>query len=118
MTTTQAVLAMHEMALTQDLVELITENCSGRRVTRVVLEVGKLSAVVPDAFRFCFDLCAEGSPAEGATLEIVELPGRGRCRDCKHECELNSAFDACPCGSMALQFLAGEELKLREVEVQ
>jgi hydrogenase nickel incorporation protein HypA/HybF len=108
---------MHEMALTQDLVGLIAEHCAGRRVTRVVLEVGKLAAVVPDAFRFCFELCAEGTPAEGAALEIRELPGRGLCRECGHESELNSAFDRCPCGSLALQFLSGEELKLREVEV-
>ena len=105
------------MALTQDLVSLIAESCAGRRVTRVVLEVGKLAAVVPDAFRFCFELCAEGTPAEGAELEIIELPGRGRCRDCLHENALESAFEACICGSMALDFLSGEELQLREVEV-
>src|SRR4249919_3748605 len=108
---------MHELALTQDLVGLIAENCAGRRVTRVVLEVGKLAAIVPDAFRFCFELCAEGTPAEGAALEIVELPGRGRCRDCGRESELDSVFDRCPCGSIALEFLCGEELKLKEVEV-
>ena len=33
---------MHEMALTRDLVSLIADHCAGRRVTRVVLEVGKL----------------------------------------------------------------------------
>jgi len=108
---------MHEMALTQDLVSLIEENCAGRRVSRVVLEVGKLALVVPDAFRFCFELCAAGTSAEGAELTIVELPGRGACRDCSAEIELNSAFDRCPCGSMSLEFLSGEELKLREVEV-
>ncbi len=109
---------MHEMALTQDLVALIAENCAGRRVTRVVLEVGKLSAVVPDAFRFCFELCAEGTPAEGAELEIVELSGQGRCRDCARELLLDSVFERCPCGSLSLEFLSGEELQLREVEVQ
>jgi hydrogenase nickel incorporation protein HypA/HybF len=108
---------MHEMALTQDLVSLIAENCAGRRVTRVVLEVGKLAAVVPDAFRFCFELCAEGTPAEGAELEIIELEGRGLCRDCKQESRLESAFDRCPCGSMSLEFLSGEQLQLKEVEV-
>ena len=108
---------MHEMSLTQDLVSLIAENCGGRRVTRVVLEVGRLSAVVPDAFRFCFELCAEGTLAEGASLEILELCGRARCRQCELEIELNSPFDRCPCGSGALQFLSGEELRLKEVEV-
>ena len=105
------------MALTQDLVGLIAENCAGRRVTRVVLEVGKLSAVVPDAFRFCFELCAEGTPAQGAALEILELPGRALCRSCDREFELNSVFDRCGCGSLSLQFLSGEELQLKEVEV-
>ncbi len=108
---------MHEMALTQDLVGLIAEHCAGRRVTRVVLEVGKLAAVVPDAFRFCFELCAEGTPAEGAELEIIELQGRAVCRECRQESAPNSPFDPCPCGSHALELLAGEELKLKEVEV-
>ena len=108
---------MHELALTQDLVDLIAEHCAGRTVTRVVLEVGKLAAVVPDAFRFCFELCAEGTPAEGAELEIVELPGRALCRDCGQECELNSVFERCPCGSLSLELLSGEQLNLREVEV-
>jgi hydrogenase nickel incorporation protein HypA/HybF len=109
---------MHELALTSDLVGLIAENCAGRRVTRVVLEVGKLSTVVPDALRFCFQLCAEGTPAEGAELQILELPGRARCRACERELLLDSVFDRCSCGSLSLEFLSGEELKLREVEVQ
>lgn len=108
---------MHELALTQDLVGLIEENCAGRRVTRVVLEVGKLAAVVPDAFRFCFELCAEGTLAEGAQLEIIELGGRGKCRECGLESELSSIFQGCSCGSLALELLRGEELRLREVEV-
>ena len=109
---------MHEMALTQDLVSLIAERCAGRQVTRVVLEVGKLSAVVPDAFRFCFELCAEGTPAEGAELEILEPPGRARCRACERDLTLDSIFERCPCGSVSLEFHSGEQLRLREVEVQ
>jgi hydrogenase nickel incorporation protein HypA/HybF len=109
---------MHEMALTQDLVSLIAEHCAGRQVTRVVLEVGRLSAVVPDAFRFCFELCAAGTPAEGAELEIVESAGRARCRKCAREITLDSIFDRCPCGSLSLELLSGEQLQLREVEVQ
>lgn len=109
---------MHELALTQDLVSLISEHCAGRQVTRVVLEVGKLSAVVPEAFRFCFELCADGTPAQGAELEIVELSGQARCRDCEQEIAIDSLFDRCPCGSLSLEFLSGEQLRLREVEVQ
>lgn len=42
---------------------------------RVVVEIGRETAVLPDAVRFCFDLCAEGTVVEGAELEIVELMG-------------------------------------------
>lgn len=108
---------MHELALTQDLVGLIADRCRGRRVTRVVLEIGKLAAVVPDAFRFCFELCAEGTPVEGAELQIIELAGRGKCRACGVESELASIFQHCSCGSVALDWLSGEQLNLREVEV-
>lgn len=108
---------MHELALTEDLVELIAERCAGRRVTRVILEVGKLAAVVPEAFRFCFDLCVSGTPAEGAELEIVETPGSARCRACGSTMALESYLDACGCGSTSLELLAGTELRLKAVEV-
>jgi hydrogenase nickel incorporation protein HypA/HybF len=57
---------VHELGLTQEILEIVTERARERRVKRVVLEIGKLSCVLPDAIRFCFGLCAEGTIAEGA----------------------------------------------------
>jgi hydrogenase nickel incorporation protein HypA/HybF len=108
---------MHEMALTRDLVELVAERFADRRVTRVVLEVGKLAAVLPDAFRFCFELCAAGTVAEGAALDIVETAGRARCRGCGGELVVLSHIETCPCGSLDLDYLSGDELRLTAVEV-
>ena len=65
---------MHELGLTQEILEIVTQRAQERKVTRVVLEIGKLSCVLPDAIRFCFDLCAQGTIAEGAQLEIVQQP--------------------------------------------
>ena len=108
---------MHEMAITQEVVEILRERAGGRKVRRVVLEIGKLSAVLPDAVRFCFDLCVEGTPAEGAVLEIVEPPGRARCQACGGEVVLERPFGRCRCGSSDLEWISGEELKVREMEV-
>lgn len=66
---------MHELAITESVVECVLERMGETRVVRVVLEVGKLSAVVPDALRFCFDLSAHGTTLEGATLDIVRTAG-------------------------------------------
>ncbi len=87
------------------------------RVTRVVLEIGKLSAILPDAVRFCFDLCTEGTVVEGATLEIIEVPGLARCRDCGRDVTLERPFGRCECGSTDLDWLSGDELKVKEFEV-
>jgi hydrogenase nickel incorporation protein HypA/HybF len=95
----------------------VSERVRGEKVVRVVLEIGKLSAVLPDAVRFCFDLCAEGTPVEGAQLDIIETPGRARCRACAREFALERPFGQCDCGGTDLEWLSGEELKIREVEL-
>ena len=67
---------MHELSITRNVVAIVSERAEGQRVTRVRLEIGRLSAVVPDSIRFCFDICAQGTPLEGAELEIVESAGQ------------------------------------------
>jgi len=108
---------VHELGITQEVVALAEEHACGRRVRRVLLEIGKRSAVLPGAVRFCFDLCAEGTVAEGAALEIVETPGRARCRACGREVELDRPFGRCPCGGTDLEWLSGDELRVRELEL-
>jgi hydrogenase nickel incorporation protein HypA/HybF len=108
---------MHELAITESIVSSVAERVAGRRVTRVVLEIGRLSGVVPDAVRFCFDLCAEGTELAGASLDIVQRPGRACCRTCGQECEFEDPLALCGCGSADLDVREGQELRIREVEV-
>jgi hydrogenase nickel incorporation protein HypA/HybF len=108
---------MHELSIANGIVEACAERAGAARVTRVRLEIGKLSAVLPDAVRFCFDICARDTVLEGATLEIVETPGRARCRDCDGEVSLMHLVGSCSCGSTNLQVIAGNELKIREMEL-
>lgn len=108
---------MHELGISQQIVEAATEKSGGRRVTRIVLEIGKLSGVLPDAIRFCFGECTAGTAAEGAKLEIIELPGLARCLDCSKEIPLDRPFGRCACGNSFLDWISGDELKLKEMEV-
>jgi hydrogenase nickel incorporation protein HypA/HybF len=108
---------MHELAVTESVVSGVCEHVNGAKVTRVVLHIGKLSGVVPDAVRFCFEVCAAGTTLEGAALEIIELPGRARCRDCEAQVELQDLIALCACGSANLEILSGNELRIKEVEV-
>ena len=109
---------MHELGIALQLVEVATERACGARVKKIVLEVGMLSAVLPDALRFCFDLATEGTPAEGATLDIIEVPGRARGRGCDARIELRRPFGRCACGGTDLEWLSGEQLALFALEVE
>ena len=108
---------MHELAITESIVAGVCERLGDQRVTRVVLEIGKLSGVVPDAVRFCFDLCAEGTTLAGAQLDIVEPSGRACCRTCGEEADVDDPLALCECGSADLDVRGGQELRIREVEV-
>ncbi len=108
---------MHELGITQEILEIVTQRAQERKVKRVVLEIGKLSCVLPDAIRFCFELCAAGTIAEGAELEIIQPPGRGCCRQCGAEFALHEVLARCVCGSSDVQWLSGEELRITTMEI-
>jgi hydrogenase nickel incorporation protein HypA/HybF len=108
---------MHELGIAQEIIEIVSRRAGDARVTRVVLEIGQHALILPDSIRFCFDLCSEGTVAEGARLEIREILGRARCRQCGAELMLAEPFGACSCGSYDLQWLAGEEIQIKEMEV-
>ena len=108
---------MHELGITLQIVESVTSQNRGAKITRISVEIGKLSGVMADAVRFCFDACASGTLAEGATLDIIEVPGRARCLECQKEILLDEPYGRCSCGNSLLQWISGRELKLKEMEV-
>ncbi|TMA13923.1 MAG: hydrogenase maturation nickel metallochaperone HypA [Deltaproteobacteria bacterium] len=108
---------MHELGIAQQVIEIASERSSGAAISRIVLEVGRLTAVLPDALRFCFDAASEGTPAAGAELQIIEVPGVARCRQCGGRVELERPYGRCACGGDDLEWLSGEELRIKELEV-
>ncbi|WP_432822621.1 hydrogenase maturation nickel metallochaperone HypA [Trichloromonas sp.] len=112
---------MHEVGITRSIVEICEENArrQGATIIRsVTVEIGELSGVVPEAVEFCFEACSKGTLLEEASLIIDRIPGRGRCGDCRAECGMDPHSFECPtCGSLALQRIAGDELRVTEMEI-
>jgi hydrogenase nickel incorporation protein HypA/HybF len=110
---------VHELAITEAVVSGVCEHVGAAKVLRVTLEIGRLAGVVPDALRFSFELCARGTVVEGADLEIIELDAAGLCRQCNTEVALADSFiGTChSCGSLDLQVVRGQELRIKSVEV-
>ena len=108
---------MHELSVIQGVVDQVTERLGQTRVTEVHLTIGKLSGVVPDALRFCFELAAVGTTLDGAALEIDEPEGRASCRSCQRDFTLTQPILLCPCGSADVQVTGGREMLIRSVKV-
>lgn len=110
---------MHELSLTRNVVSMVSERAAGRRVTGVTLRIGRLAGVSTEAVRFAFDVCVQGTVAEGARLRIEEPEGRGECPACGRVERMESLLQACACGTMTpLRVVAGEELMIESIEME
>ena len=88
--------AMHELAVTQSVVDAVMERTGEQRVLEVRLRVGRLSGVLPDALRFCFDLVTDGTPLQGAVLDIEEPPGSASVPAVRHDVRPDRPHPAVP----------------------
>ena len=112
---------MHELGITQSVVEIAlrtAEAQGAQKIHSLTLEIGSLAGVVPEALEFCYEACSQGSLLEGSRLIIEEVPARARCRDCGKEYVLGDLLACCPaCGSAASDLLCGEEMRIKEMEI-
>jgi hydrogenase nickel incorporation protein HypA/HybF len=109
---------VHELGITRNIIAIVGEAAKGRRVSCVVLEVGKLSGVMAGAIAFCFEAVAKGTVLDGATLEIREIAGHARCVACSAEFAAATLFTPCICGSHRTVLLRGEELNVKTMELE
>jgi len=109
---------MHEMSITQGIIDICLQHAGGKTVSVVVVEIGALSGVVPEAVEFCFAACGIDTVAEGARLEIRRIDGRSRCLACAAEQPMDRLYDPClQCGSYSLEIVSGDEMRVVEIEV-
>lgn len=112
---------LHELGITQSIVEIALGNAEAQgaiKIHSLTLEIGSLAGVVPEALQFCYEACSKGSLLEGSRLIIEEIAARARCRDCGVEYPLTDLLACCPaCGSAAGEMFCGEELRIKEMEI-
>lgn len=112
---------MHEMSLMQGVLDIIEDASTGQftKVTKVWLEIGALSGVDPAAMAFCFDAVMHDTLAQDAELEIIDKPGEGWCMKCSRPVPISARYDPCPfCGCHQIQVTGGEEMRVKEIEVE
>jgi hydrogenase nickel incorporation protein HypA/HybF len=113
---------VHEMSIAESVLQIIedtarAEGCA--RVRAVWLEIGQLAGVEKESLRFCFDVVTRDSVAEHARLEIIETVGQGWCLECARSVAVSARYEPCPnCGSIQIEVTGGEEMRVKELEVE
>ena len=112
---------MHEMSLAEGVRRIIDAQAQAhgfRRVTILRLEIGRFAGVEKPALEFALDVVLRGSSAEGAGIEMIDLPGRALCYDCGEAVEIADRLDPCPlCGSGRIMPQGGDEMRIKDMEV-
>ncbi len=113
---------MHEMGIALQIAEIaqsaIPKDAGDIEIEAVNLKVGKLTAIVPESLRFCFEIVAKDTPLADATLNIEEIPIVAVCQECYAETSIENADFSCgKCGSGKLDIISGRELTVSSIEV-
>jgi hydrogenase nickel incorporation protein HypA/HybF len=109
---------MHELSIASSIAAIAERHANGRRVARVELRVGHLRQVVPAALEFAFELVTKGTLLEGAELVLEEVAVTVRCGTCGAQSRPDGFPLACPCGSLDVEVIGGEELQVESLELE
>ena len=121
---------MHEYSVVVELVDALLPRLVDHagEVTAVFLKKGDLRILSDRALKNAFEVVAQGTRLEGATLEIETIPARVACGSCHYEGLAKTLKDeafhfaipilTCPqCGS-DVEVRSGRELSVDRVSVR
>ena len=113
---------MHELALTEGILSIVSSEQKKSGFTRVLeidLRIGEFSGVVPGCIEEFFPLVAKDTAAEGAKLVIETVPAIFECFDCDYRGPMEKHKACCPnCGSTAIRMTAGREFFVQNLIVE
>lgn len=116
---------MHETTIASSILNVVLDSAARYselgaplHVTEIALQVGLLSCLEPKTLEGCFEIMAEGTPAEGAALNIAIKPLVGRCPDCGTVKTARRSFDCPLCGKNAVEWQGGHEMQVSSIKVE
>lgn len=116
---------MHEFHLMTQIVKAVETQLQGTglaKLAAVRLKVSALSHLLNHdqaTLQRAFGLAAHGTRAEGATVEIIPVPGVAWCPECRSSTAITGLDDRCStCGGPVMAGLQEPEVVLHELVVQ
>lgn len=113
---------MHELGIVfyiiRDVKQVAEEN-HAKHISKVVMNIGEVSTVVPYLLTDCWDWAVKKEEMlTGCKMEIETIPGVTYCEDCHQEYGTVQHGKTCPhCGSANTYLLRGNEVEIKAIEV-
>jgi len=113
---------MHELYLAESILNIVQEYAAQQhfsKVNSILLSFGRLSCVESKSLQFAFEVQAENTLAENASLDFQILPAVLHCFSCEKDLEVETYSGICPTCSGEEVILTGgtEELQILEMDV-
>ena len=114
---------MHEMGIALEIIDIVKKSIptdlKSQPVCRVRMQVGKLSSVVTESLKFCFEAVTRDDPVmKSAVLDVEEIPITAKCQTCGHQWTIEAPVFMCQrCNSGSINILSGRELDIESIEV-
>lgn len=113
---------MHELGIVfyiiKDVRKVAEEN-NVTKISKVVMNIGEVSTVIPDYLSDCWRWAADKEELlRGCELEVIVTDAVTFCNDCGKEYPTVAHGKTCPyCKSENTWLLRGNEVEIKEIEV-
>ncbi len=111
---------MHELGICDALLKMVDKIAKDEQldgISRITVEVGTLSGVVPKYLEDCWIAVTDGTPYMNSEFAVEVVEGTAKCFDCGQEFSagINDKL-VCPfCGGKKLVPVSGRDLTLKEI---
>jgi hydrogenase nickel incorporation protein HypA/HybF len=113
---------MHEYPVTEQIIKIaskIAGEHNAKSISVIRLVVGELSGFVGESIQMYFDILADGTLCQGASLEFEYIKAQWFCPKCDCCYERKPISFACPqCGQDGLPTEVGKEFYVRDIEIE
>ena len=111
---------MHEIAITKEIIRILEEECLKNKIIpkKIKLELGSITNFKEDPIRHYFEILTKGhSHLSNSQLDIVNVQGKVRCKDCKKETLIEDPYIVLcqECESFNVDIIEGRDLKVLEL---
>ncbi|HOC88546.1 MAG TPA: hydrogenase maturation nickel metallochaperone HypA [bacterium] len=104
---------MHEISVAAALMRRVLAEKEARkivRVSRIVLQIGPMSGIMPEALQFAYDSLRQGTLLEETELVFNSTELTTCCCRCMHRFDTRLMHTHCPrCGSDKLEIMGGDD---------